>query len=180
MFKRVAVIIGGVLVAMIVGLYAIGTAFAQAPAPPAASGSAPPSGPAWGPWGAAGGPWGPMWGRVSGGASIVWDALTKALGMTSQEIYAERAAGKTLADIAKSKGVSEAQLTDAILAAQKTAIDQAVKDKRLTQAQADWLLARMKANSSFMLSNPFTPPAGSAWGPRGGRGPGRGPWWGRP
>jgi hypothetical protein len=168
MFKRVAVIVGTVLLMIVAGLYAIGTAYAQGPTPPAAAGPAP--------WGAARGPGGTMWGRVSSGASTVWDALTKALGMTPQQIYAERAAGKTLAEIAKAKGVSEAQLTEAILAAQKTVVDQAVKDKRLTQAQADWLLARIKANSSFMLSNPFTPQSGPAGGARG---PRRGPWgWG--
>lgn len=79
--------------------------------------------------------------------------------MTREQILTERQAGKTLAQIAQEKGVSEQQVIDALVAEQKAALDQAVKDGKITQAQADWLLARMKALAPFELSNPFTPKA---------------------
>mgnify|MGYP005845506039 CR=1 FL=1 len=90
----------------------------------------------------------------------VRDVVTKLLGMTADEIRAERQNGKTLADIAKEKGVSEQQIIDAVVAEMKTTLDQAVKDGKLTQAQADWLLARAKALAPFQLSNPFVPGEG--------------------
>jgi len=87
----------------------------------------------------------------------VSDAVTKLLGMTQEQIYTERQAGKTLAAIAKEKGITDQQLIDAMTAGQKQVIEQAVKDGRLTQAQSDWMLGRMKAMMPFMLNNPFTP-----------------------
>jgi hypothetical protein len=104
------------------------------------------------------------------GYSVISDAITKLLGMTWQQIYDARASGKTMSEIAKSKGISDQKVIDAMLAGQKSAIDQALKDKRITQAQADWMLARMKAMSPFMLTNPFGPGAGGGWhGPVGRR-----------
>ena len=96
------------------------------------------------------------------------EAVTKLLGMTPDQIYAERSAGKTLADIAEDQGVSEQQMIDAIVAAQKEAIDQAVKDGRMTQDQADWMMARAEAMAPFMLSNPSGPRGGHGHGGRGG------------
>ena len=63
------------------------------------------------------------------------------------------------------------QLIDAMLAAQREAIEQALADGRITQEQADWLLERMEAMAPFELSNPFAPgKAGPGMhGMRGGR-----------
>lgn len=143
MIKKFATVMGTLTVITLIGLFVVGTAFAQAPTPTT------PTVPQT--------PWGYAWGRMWGGATVVSDAVTKLLGMTSEQIYTERAAGKTLVDIAKEKGVTDQQLLDAMLAGQKQVIDQAVKDGNLTQAQADWMLERMKAMAPFTLSNPFTP-----------------------
>jgi hypothetical protein len=51
--------------------------------------------------------------------------------------YAFAIRGKTLADLAKAKGVDTQKLVDVLVAQQKTMLDQAVTDNRLTQAQAD-------------------------------------------
>jgi hypothetical protein len=56
-------------------------------------------------------------------------------------------------------------------AGQKQVVEQAVTDGRLTQAQADWMLGRMKAMAPFMLDNPFTPGQGHGGFGAGGRGP---------
>lgn len=155
MVKKVGMVVGMLAVVSVLGLFAVGTAFAQGPTPTPVT---PPV-----PWG---GPWGHFWGGVGNGYSVMSDAITKLLGMTWQQIYDARAAGKTLSDIAKSKGISDQKLIDAMLAGQQSMIAQAVKDGRLTQVQADWMTARMKANAPFMLTNPFGP--GMHGGMRGG------------
>ena len=181
MSKRLLAIIGAAVLVGAIGLFVIGTTLAQGPTstpsatPPANAAPSAGAKPRAGGWG---------WGRFGfGGLGGVSDAVTKLLGMTRQQIASERAAGKTLSQIAKEKGFSDQQVIDAIVAAEKTALDQAVKDGKLTQTQADWLLARAKALAPFELSNPFTPgarPAGKHPGWQGRRGcgcrPGR---WGK-
>jgi len=166
MIKRIAAVVGAAALVGVLGLFVVGTVFAQGPAPTPATPQT---------------PWGGAWGGVCRGAGVVSDAITSLLGMTQDQIYAERSAGKTLSDIAKEKGVTDQQLIDAMLAGRQDAINQAVKDGKLTQAQADWMIARMKAMAPFQITNPFTPGAGGAGcGPMGGgRGAmhgGRGPW----
>jgi len=82
-----------------------------------------------------------FWG---GGSWSTFDAAAKALGLTPEQLFAELHAGKTLEDVAKDKGVDVQKVYDAMKAAQveaqKAAIQQAVKDGKLTQEQADWLL----------------------------------------
>jgi hypothetical protein len=76
------------------------------------------------------------------------EAAANALGMTSEELQAALWAGKTLADIAEEKGVDLVQLQttvqEAVKAARVTAIraaiEQALQDGTITQANADWLL----------------------------------------
>ncbi len=155
MVKKLAAVIGALAIVTVAGLFVVGTAFAQGPTP------TPPT------------PWGPFWGGVYNGYSVMSNALGKLLGMTPQEIYDAHASGKTLSDLAKSKGITDQQLIDAMLAGQKSIIDQAIKDGRLTQAQADWMEARMKAMAPYMITNPFGP--GHLGGGPFGRS-GRGPW----
>lgn len=157
MVKKLVMVAGVLAVVSVLGLFAVGTASAQGPAP------TPPT------------PWGHAWGGIMNGYSVMSDAITKLLGMTWQQIYDARASGKTLSDIAKSKGISDQKVIDAMLAGQKSVIDQALKDSCITQAQADWMLARMKATLPFMLTNPFGPSARGGW-----RGAGGGPWGGVP
>ena len=100
------------------------------------------------------------------------------LGMTSDQIWAERVQGKTLADLAKEKGVDTQKLVDALVASQKTRLDQAVTDNRVTQAQADKWLAWYAQSAALQLTEPYVPGAGlggmrgGPGGPGGMRGPG--------
>jgi hypothetical protein len=146
MIKKIAAVVGTAVLVTALGLFAVGTVFAEDPTPT-------PSAPT---------PWGGAWGRMCRGAGIISDAVTELLGMTPEEIFTERSAGKTLSQIANEKGVTDQQVIDAVLAGQQEAIDQAVADGKITQEQADWLVARAKALAPFQLSNPFAP--------RGGRG----------
>ena len=152
MFKKVMAVIGAVVVVATLGLYAVGAVSAENPTPTPQA-QPPKAGP---------------WGYIGRGLGVVGDAVAKLLGMTQEQIRSERANGKTLGQIAKEKGVSDQQVIDAIVAAQKQVLDQAVKDGRITQAQADWLLARAKALAPFELTNPFAP--GGRFGMHGGRG----------
>ena len=164
--KKTLVILGSLVSAAVVlgglGLFVVGSALAQTPTPWAGV-------PMMG-WNRAGGCGG---GCVISGTNTIHDTVAKTLGITTEQLYAERAADKTLAQIAKDKGVSEQQLTDAILAALKQVTDQAVKDGRITQAQADWVQAQAKATVPLMLNAPFGPGGMPGYG---GRGHGRG--WG--
>jgi lambda repressor-like predicted transcriptional regulator len=98
--------------------------------------------------------------------------IAKLLGMTSDQIWAARVQGKTLADLAKEKGVDTQKLVDALVASQKTMLDQAVTDNRLTQAQADKWLEWYKQAAALQLTEPYGPGFGMG-GMRGGPG-GRG------
>lgn len=72
------------------------------------------------------------------------DAAASYLGLTEDQLRTQLQSGKTLADVAKAQGKSVDGLIDALVAATKKDLDEAVADGRLTQAQADQILADMK------------------------------------
>ena len=117
----------------------------------------------------------PKAGPPGGGPSDGMDDIAKLLGMTLDQIWAERVQGKTLADLAKEKGVDTQQLVDALVASQKAMLDQAVADNRFTQAQADKWLEWYKQAAALQLIEPYGPGfgfGGMRGGPGGMRGPG--------
>jgi hypothetical protein len=65
--------------------------------------------------------------------------------------------GKTIADVAKEKGVALDKIVDAFLAGRMEFLKNAVSAKRLTQAQADAILAQMRTQITAQLSAPFIP-----------------------
>jgi len=73
----------------------------------------------------------------------VLDAAAKALGMSTADLTTALKT-KTLLGLATEKKVDVATLRTAIANAEKAAIDQAVKDGRLSQAQADAMKANIK------------------------------------
>jgi hypothetical protein len=84
------------------------------------------------------------------------DAAAKTLGMTSADVTTALKGGKTLLDLAREKNVDVTKLRTAIADAEKAAIDQAVKDGKLTQAQADALKANIKPEN-IDLTRKFQP-----------------------
>lgn len=95
-----------------------------------------------------------QWMYTSGGMhTLVWDGLAEALGLTPDELNAELASGKTLLQIAETKGVSQEQLDAALETSVKAGLDEAVADGVLTQAQADQMLNQMGGNYSWMISH---------------------------
>ncbi|HET8741208.1 MAG TPA: hypothetical protein VFM41_01175 [Gaiella sp.] len=69
--------------------------------------------------------------------------IAKYIGITPKELRTELRSGKSLAQIATAHGKTEDGLVNAIVAPAKTRLDKAVQDKRLTQQQADDILARV-------------------------------------
>lgn len=72
--------------------------------------------------------------------------------MTTQNLLTELRSGKTLADVAKEKNVNSDDLKTVIVNAIDTQIDQAVKDSKLTQTQADNIKAQV---AKITLDQPF-------------------------
>lgn len=99
-------------------------------------------------------PWGPGWmmGGMMGWGGFRWAGpqnsliviAAETLGLTPQELIAELQAGKTIADVAEEQGVALETLVDAFLAPREAALQVAVETGRLTQEQADALLAQMR------------------------------------
>ena len=86
------------------------------------------------------------------------DEVATLLGMTAEQIQAERQAGDSLAQIAQSKGVNADELIETILAAKKAAIQQAVTAGDLSQAQADLMIERMSSMVKLMVERTTTGP----------------------
>src|SRR5260221_5242479 len=69
------------------------------------------------------------------------DIAAKTLGISPAELRKALVGGQTLQDLATSKNVDQKSVTDALQAARKADIDQAVKDGVMTQDEADALTA---------------------------------------
>ena len=103
-----------------------------------------------------------------GGTSSALDSASKLLGLDAAQIAAERQAGKSLADIASEKNVSEDALVNAVLADRKAILDARVKAGTLTQQQEDYMLQQMqtqvKASVERTSVGPMGPQAGARQG----------------
>jgi hypothetical protein len=104
-------------------------------------------------------------------ASLVTVAAEK-LGMTVDELIAEMRAGKTIKELAGAKGIDVQTIIDAVLAQRAERLQELVDAGKLTQAEADAMLAQMKTHLEARISEPFVPGSGTC--PGRGMGPGRG------
>ncbi|HVW33034.1 MAG TPA: hypothetical protein VHL53_10885 [Acidimicrobiia bacterium] len=112
---------------------------------------------------------GPGHGGPGHGADL--DAAAKALGMSADELRTALDSGKSLADVAKDKGVAVSKIIDALVADMKSHLDADVAAGRLTRAQADEMLANCRSRLTDVVNGKA--PAGGPGGP-GGRWPGFG------
>jgi hypothetical protein len=110
-----------------------------------------------------GGPGGPGFGF---GPGMSLSAAAKFLGVSDDELRTQLRDGKSLADVAKDKGKTTADLKAAMKTAITSELDQRVKDNRLTAAERTKILAHIDARLDDLINN--TPPKG---GPRGFRHP---------
>jgi len=154
----VKILVVAVVAVLTLGALGLGVAFAQNPTP---NGPFTPGGMMGGAWSQQGGSnWMSAmhnWMNSTGGMhTLVWDALAKALGLTTDELYAELNSGKTLTAL-----VAELE------SAHQAGLAQAVADGVLTQEQADAMLSQMAGRYEWMLDNLD---AGAGYGKMGGRG----------
>jgi hypothetical protein len=94
-------------------------------------------------------------------------AFAAKLGISVDDLNARLANGETIAQIAYSKGLTADQFRTLMVDARSQAIDQAVKDGKLTQQQADWMKQRgagqmgggrgMRGNGQGRYANPDCP-----------------------
>ncbi len=90
---------------------------------------------------------GPGFGRRMGRGPIgnVVESAAKAIGITEAQLIEQLRDGKSLSEVAEANNKSYADVKTAVRNAAKAELDAAVKDNRLTQAQADRILARLSA-----------------------------------
>ncbi len=81
------------------------------------------------------------------------------IGVTTDELHTALESGKTLAQVAQSRGISQATLVDRLVAAETARIAAAVKAGRLTQAQADAKTAALRTRITERVTT--TRPAGA-------------------
>lgn len=86
----------------------------------------------------------PEWAGDSANAASI-------LGLTAEELQAERLAGKSLAQIASSKGIGEDALIAKLQEARKATVAQQLAAGKITQAQADYMLANMAEQCKTMV-----------------------------
>ena len=107
---------------------------------------------------------GPRGGRHGGrplGLGFRLDAASDYLGLSREQLHEQLRDGKSLADVAKAKNKSVDGLKAALKTALTKELDQAVKNKRLTEAQKTKILADIDARLDEVVNHT---------GPRGGPG----------
>jgi hypothetical protein len=111
--------------------------------------------------------------RGAGGRLI--DVLADLTGLSTTDIQAKRAAGESIADIAKAQGVDPDDVVAKALEARKAVLDQKVADGTITQEQADAAYAQMKERLTERVTTTATGrPSWAGQGRGCGRGAGRG------
>jgi len=117
--------------------------------------------------------------RDAGGRLL--DVVAKLTGLTEEDVAAKRAAGQSIAQIAKDEGVSSDKVVDEALKVREQLLAEKVKDGTITQAQADQALATMKTRLTERVDSTAACGSGGGCGMGGGgrgmgggRGAGRG------
>ena len=85
------------------------------------------------------------------------DATADYLGMTQAQLREALEDGKSLAEVAKSKGKSVDGLVSALVADAKERLDNAVEDGRLTEAQSNEMLADLEKHITAMVNSELPP-----------------------
>ena len=158
--SRTIKVLGLTILVLMIAALGVSSAFAQTPTPPATTNTPQAHGGGFGGRG------------MCGQAGL--DAAAKALKMTSDELKAQLWGGQTLSGLAEKAGVELTAVQSAVQAAcqqaQIDAINQAVKDGKLTQANADWLIEGIEKGYIGGKGAGFGGGSGMDMGGRGGRG----------
>lgn len=110
---------------------------------------------------------------IRGAGARLIDVLADLTGLSTADIQAKRAAGESIADIAKSEGVDPDDVVAKALEARKALLEKKVADGTITQEQADAALAQMKTRLTERVNTTAT--GRPSWAGQGaGQGAGRG------
>ena len=97
--------------------------------------------------------------------ALALDPVAKALGITTDELKTDLGKGQTIADIAKAKNLDVNAVIDTLVGDATKAIDKAVTDGHLNQAQADKLKAVLKTEITKIVNDGFPKgPMGGGFG----------------
>jgi hypothetical protein len=100
-------------------------------------------------------------GRGQGGPDSSLVAIAaQVLGMSQTDLVAELNTGKTIANVASVKGVDAAKIVDTFLAPRAKELQEDIATGRLTQTQADTMLANMRISVTEQINSPFQPNGG--------------------
>jgi hypothetical protein len=121
------------------------------------SGGMPGAGNGMGRRGGMGGMGGQMSGQMGGPQQSLVAVAADTLGMAQDDLIAQLQGGKTIAQVASEKNVALDTIVNAFVATRQARMAQAVAAGRMTQAQADTMLATMRANVTTRLSQPWSP-----------------------
>lgn len=102
-------------------------------------------------------------GRGRHGARVSPEDTAAVLGITVEQLRTQREAGKSLAQIAATKGISRADLVEGLVAKAEAQLEADVTAGRLTQAQADAARSALSARTTARVDR--------VGGPGGGGGP---------
>ena len=87
------------------------------------------------------------------GSWTTYDAVAEALGLSPLELFTELHSGKSVEEIAEARGIDLQVVDDAVkaaqLAEQKSRIEQALEDGKITQEQYDWMLQGLEQGWSM-------------------------------
>jgi hypothetical protein len=96
-------------------------------------------------------------GQMGGPQQSLVAVAADTLGMTQTDLIAQLQGGKTIAQVAGEKNVALDTIVNAFVATRQTRMTQAVAAGRMTQPQADVMLATMRTNVTARLSQPSSP-----------------------
>lgn len=85
------------------------------------------------------------------GSLPVIEEAAAILGLEADKLRALLDEGKSIADVAQSKGMTEEQLVDQLLAVRIGKIDEAVKSGKLSQERADAIRKKLSSHIGFMV-----------------------------
>ena len=125
------------------------------------------------------------WGHPHVGRHLGLGAVAGSLGISEDELHEALEDGRTIAEVAGEQGVDVQVVVDAIVAAQRERVEEAVADGDLTSEQADEVLAGAEERAADLVDGRLPvrgghrggfghvgPFGGDRWGPRGDDAPG--------
>ncbi len=98
---------------------------------------------------------GRMSGRIGGPENSLISVAADQLGLTVDELLSELEGGRSIADVAEQRGVNAQTIADAYIAVRTEILDEVVAEGRITQEQADEMLAHVTEEMAEHLNEPF-------------------------